>query len=71
MQNPYFYDFDYAASVLCTFDISGTLLFQDSSEQSKKIKNDYEQLMNDHDVLEKDYKSAVEKVLKDNANDHI
>ena len=66
MKNPSFYDFDYSASFLSTFDIRGTLLLQDSTWQSKKIKNDYEQLMNDHDILEKDYKSAVEKVLKDN-----
>ncbi len=69
MQKPSFYDFDYTASFLSAFDISGTLLLQDSIWQSKKIKDEYEQLTNDYDVLEKDYKSAIEKVLKD--NDHI
>ena len=67
MQHPSFYDLDYSASFLSGFDISGTLLLQDNTGQSKKIKDDYEQLMNDHDVLGKDYRNAVEKVLKDNA----
>lgn len=65
MKHPTFYDFDYSASFLSCFDISGSLLLQDNGWQSKKTKDDYEQLMNDQDVLEKDYRNAVEKVLKD------
>ena len=71
MQHPSFYDLDYSTSFLSAFDISGTLLFQDNSCQSKGIEDDYKKLMNDHDVLEKDCRNAVEKVLKDNVNDHI
>jgi len=71
MKHPFLCDLDYSRSFLSSFDISGILLLQDNNWQSKGIEDDYKQLMNDHDVLEKDYRNAVEKVLKDNVNDHI
>ena len=67
MQHPSPYNFDYSISLLSSFDISGSLLFRDNSWQSKGVKDDYKQLMNDLDTLEEDYINTVEKVLKDKA----
>ncbi len=59
------YHLDYSASLLSTFDISGSLLLIDCHWQSKGIKQDLWELMNDLDTLEKDYINAIEKVSTD------
>ena len=56
---------DYSVSLLSAFDISGSLLLLSNDWQSKGIRYDSKQLVNDLDALEKDYRNAVEKVAKD------
>jgi hypothetical protein len=67
MEKTFLSKLDYSAILLSSFDISGSLLLQDNHRQSKGIKYDCKQLMGDLDVLENDYKNAVEKVMKDKA----
>jgi hypothetical protein len=61
--SPYY--LDCSESLLSAFDISGSLLFLDNRWQFRGIKYDFKQLMHDLDVLEKDYRNAIEKVAKD------
>lgn len=69
MEYPSQYHLDYSASLLSAFDISGSLLLLNTPWQSNGIKHDFKQLMNDLDTIEEDYRNAIEKVLKDIANE--
>lgn len=67
MEHTSSYSLDYSISLLSCLDLSGSLFFREYNKQSKGIKYDSIQLKNDLDVLENDYRTAVEKVLRDEA----
>lgn len=67
MKRPYLSGLDYSTSLLSAFDISGSLLLRNPLCQPKGINHDLKQLMNDLDTLEEDYRTAYEKVAKDQA----
>jgi hypothetical protein len=62
------YNLDYSASFLSAFDIGGSLLLMNAALHSKGVEHDINQLIKDQNIIEEDYRSAYENILKEEEN---
>ena len=65
MIRPNSYDFDLFLSVLSTFDIGGSIQFENAMPPLNGLDQDAKQLQCDGILLTEDYKKACEKVMQE------
>jgi hypothetical protein len=68
MKRTYMDSLDYTTALLSVFDISGSLQVRNISWPSNGIQQDMSQLVKDQRILEEDYRSACEKIAKNQKN---
>ena len=57
-------ELDFHLGFLSAYDLAGSLMVRDLSESPKGLEQDIEKLMQDQQLLEKDYRISCEKTLK-------